>query len=57
MKVEFETVFERDVDLYIISKFANDDEFKYLFFEKSIIESYKVEKIIHSLTNNWEKTY
>ena len=51
MKIDFETVFERDIDLYIINKFANEEEFKYLFFERAIIESYKVETIVHSLTN------
>ena len=51
MKIEFETVFERDVDLYIINKFASDEKFKYLFFDESVIELYRVEKIIHSLTN------
>ena len=51
MKIEFETVYERDIDLYIINKFANEEEFKYLFFERNIIKSYKVQTIVHSLTN------
>ena len=43
-----EKVFERDIDLYVINKFMNDDNFSKLFLDKIGLNGYTVQKCIHS---------
>ena len=52
MKIEFESVLERDIDLYIMSKFASDDSFKDVFLKNTDYYDYEVKEIKHSLTDD-----
>lgn len=54
MDIEFiiERVSERDIDLFIINKFMNDDNFKKIFLEKINKEKYDVVSCIHSYKDN-----
>lgn len=46
--LEIEKVFERDIDLFVINKFINDNHFSDLFLDKIGIKGFSVEKCIHS---------
>lgn len=52
MEVVFEKVLERDIDLLLINKFANDTNFVDFFQGKFGLSGYHVEKVEHSLTDN-----
>ena len=49
MEFKIEKVYERDIDLLIINKFMNDDDFGNLFLEKINRVGYIVKYIEHSL--------
>lgn len=51
MKIEMEKILERDIDLLIINKFSNDNKILELFNNKVGLNSYNIEKIQHSLTD------
>lgn len=48
MKIKFDTVYERDVDLLVINSFSLYDDYKKLFG----FDEYNIEEIIHSLSDN-----
>lgn len=54
MEIEFitERVSERDIDLFIINKFMNDDKFKEIFLRKIKKEKFEVVSCIHSYKDN-----
>lgn len=45
---EIDRVYERDIDLYIVNKLMNDNNFVNLFLSKLSLSDYKVNKCIHS---------
>jgi len=51
-KCIIETVFERDIDLYIINKFLYDNKFKELFLDKINKCDFNVKECIHSYLDN-----
>ena len=48
---KFEKVFERDIDLFILNKFSNDNEFKNIFLNVLGLEGYLVKDFIHSYSD------
>ena len=52
IELTMERVAERDVDLYIISKFMNDDKFKDLFLKRINKSNYNIINCIHSYKDN-----
>jgi len=52
MEFKIEKVYERDIDLLIINKFMNDDDFGNLFLEKINRVGYIVKYIEHSLMDD-----
>lgn len=51
MRVVFESVSERDVDLLLMDQFASNPSFARFFMDKIKIEGYWVEELYHSLTD------
>jgi len=51
MNIQFEKVYERDVDLLVIEAFSNKKSICNLFFEKLDIKGLSIEKIEHSATD------
>ena len=52
MNIEFERVFERDVDLLIMNNFINNREFKNYFLSKINLKDFEVIEVKHSLMDN-----
>lgn len=52
IKLEMERVAERDIDLYVINKFMNDNNFKELFLNKINRSNYNIVSCIHSYKDN-----
>lgn len=51
MDFQIEKVYERDIDLLVINKFMNDNNFKNLFLNKLEITGYNVINCIHSYSD------
>jgi hypothetical protein len=48
MEIQFDTVFERDMDLFIMNEFISDKEFAALFLDKVYINNYEIIRAVHS---------
>ena len=52
MKINFDTVLERDMDLLIMEEFISDPAFAQIFLNSiGITSAYTIEQAIHSLTD------
>ena len=49
---KFERVFERDIDFYILNKFANDNHFKDIFLDVIDVVGYDVTDFFHSYSDD-----
>ena len=52
MKIEFEKIIERDIDLLIINKFINEKRFKDYFLSIIGLSNYEIVTIEHSFMDN-----